>query len=64
MAELRREPITRMWVVVTNEHAKGPSDYLPFKPPYHTQEAVTPCPFCPGNEVMTPKEVFSLSQNG
>jgi UDPglucose--hexose-1-phosphate uridylyltransferase len=62
MAELRREPITRMWVVVTNDHPKGPSDYLPFKPPYRIQEAETPCPFCPGNEKMTPPETFSLNQ--
>jgi len=64
MAELRREPITRMWVVVTNDNPKGPSDYLPFKPPYRPQEAGTPCPFCPGNEAMTPKEIFSLSGDG
>ena len=64
MAELRREPITRMWVVVTNDHPKGPPDYLPFKPPYRPQEVGTPCPFCPGNEDMTPKEIFSLSSDG
>ncbi|NWG03113.1 MAG: galactose-1-phosphate uridylyltransferase [Syntrophaceae bacterium] len=60
MAELRREPVTRMWVVVTTDHPKGPSDYLPFKPPYRPQEPEGPCPFCPGNEGMTPREIFSL----
>ncbi len=64
MAELRREPITRMWVVVTNDHPKGPSDYLPFKIPYRPQEEIVPCPFCPGNETMTPKEIFSLKSDG
>ncbi len=64
MAELRREPISRMWVVVTNDHPKGPSDYLPFKPPYRHQEAEGPCSFCPGNERMTPQETFSLRQDG
>ena len=63
MAELRREPVTRMWVVVTNDYPKGPSDYLPFKPPYRLQEAEGPCPFCPGNERMTPRETFSLSRD-
>lgn len=62
MAELRREPVTRMWVVVTNENPKGPSDYLPFKPPYHFPDPEGPCPFCPGNEKMTPRETFSLSR--
>jgi UDPglucose--hexose-1-phosphate uridylyltransferase len=64
MAELRREPVTRMWVVVTNDHPKGPSDYLPFKPPYQPQEMEGECPFCPGNEGTTPKETFSLSREG
>jgi UDPglucose--hexose-1-phosphate uridylyltransferase len=52
-----------MWVVVTTDHPKGPSDYLPFKPPYQFQEAEGPCPFCPGHEGMTPQEVFSLNQD-
>jgi UDPglucose--hexose-1-phosphate uridylyltransferase len=64
MAELRKEPITRMWVVVTNDHPKGPSDYLPFKPPYQAQETKGACPFCPGNEGTTPKETFSLKREG
>ena len=34
MAELRREPVTGMWVVVTNDDPKGPADYLSFKPPF------------------------------
>jgi len=64
MAELRREPITRMWVVVTNDHPKGPSDYLPFKLPYRPQDVEGPCPFCPGNEGMTPQETFSYGREG
>ena len=64
MTELRREPVTRMWVVVTTDHPKGPSDYLVFKPPYQPQDAPDPCPFCPGNEGMTPKETFSLRGEG
>jgi UDPglucose--hexose-1-phosphate uridylyltransferase len=64
MAELRREPITRMWVVVTTDHPRGPSDYLPFKPPYQPQETGSICPFCPGNEGSTPKETFSLPLEG
>ena len=62
MSELRREPVTRMWVVITTDHPKGPSDYLPFKPPYQPQTLDGPCPFCPGNEWMTPRETFSLGQ--
>jgi UDPglucose--hexose-1-phosphate uridylyltransferase len=64
MAELRREPVTRMWVVVTTDNPKGPSDYIPFKPPYHVQEPEGPCPFCPGNEKMTPQETYSSRRDG
>lgn len=64
MSELRREPVTRTWVVITTDHPKGPSDYLPFKPPYQPQPLEGPCPFCPGNEGMTPREVFSIGEKG
>jgi UDPglucose--hexose-1-phosphate uridylyltransferase len=64
MADLRKEPITGTWVVVTTDHPKGPSDYLPFKPPYQPQEAEGLCPFCPGHEAMTPRETFMLSGEG
>lgn len=62
MAQLRRDPITRMWVVITNDHPKGPSDYLPFKPPYQFPEPKGPCPFCPGNESLTPPEIYSIKK--
>ena len=63
MAELRREPITKMWVVITTDHPKGPSDYLPFKPLYRIQESEGPCPFCPGSEGLTPRETFSIGRD-
>jgi UDPglucose--hexose-1-phosphate uridylyltransferase len=53
-----------MWVVITTDDPKGPSDYLSFKPPYQTQQEKGVCPFCPGNEGMTPKETFALSRKG
>lgn len=64
MAELRKEPITRMWVVIATDRPKGPSDYLAFKPPYRVQESGGPCPFCPGQEEMTPPETFSIPREG
>jgi len=62
MAQLRRDPITRMWVVITNDHPKGPADYLPFKPPYQFPEPEGPCPFCPGHEALTPPEIYSIKK--
>ena len=64
MAELRKEPVTRMWVVTITDHPKGPSDYLSFKPPYRFHEPEGPCPFCPGNEPMTPPQTFSIGRDG
>ncbi len=61
MAELRREPITRMWVVVTTDHPKGPSDYVSLRPPLPAEDTAVPCPFCPGREELTPKPTFVLS---
>ncbi len=51
-----------MWVVIMTDHPKGPSDYLSFKPPYQAQTMEGPCPFCPGNEGMTPPETFSIKE--
>ena len=53
-----------MWVVITTDNPKGPSDYLSFKPPYQRLEETGVCPFCPGNEGMTPQETFSSSREG
>ena len=64
MAELRREPVARRWVVITTDNPKGPSDYLAFKPPYRLPESGDQCPFCPGNERVTPHETFSLKKDG
>lgn len=53
-----------MWVVTTTDHPKGPSDYLLFKPPDLPHEETGVCPFCPGNEGMTPRATFSSGREG
>jgi len=64
MGELRREPVVRRWVVITTESPKGPSDYLAFKFPFRVAESGEACPFCRGNEWMTPPETFSTGTRG
>jgi UDPglucose--hexose-1-phosphate uridylyltransferase len=64
MAELRREPVARRWVVITTENPKGPEDYVPVKPPPASMEPDGTCPFCPGHEGMTPPEILSLREPG
>jgi UDPglucose--hexose-1-phosphate uridylyltransferase len=61
MPELRYNIISREWVVIATERAKRPKDFIRAK----KEEKVLPeykenCPFCPGNEKMTPAETFRL----
>ncbi len=58
MAELRRDPIVARWVIVDNDQ--------PFKPEDYQHEQYLPkggvCPFCYGNEALTPPEIDSVRQ--
>ena len=60
MPELRKDPIVGRWVIVSNDRAKRPTDFV--------REPVTRkggfCPFCPGNESKTPNEVLAYRPNG
>jgi UDPglucose--hexose-1-phosphate uridylyltransferase len=56
MSELRRDPIIGRWVIVDTDHPNKPEDF--------EYEQYVPrggvCPFCYGNESMTPPEIGSL----
>jgi len=55
MPDLRRDPIVGRWVIIATERARRPSDHAPAPVP-------TPgglCPFCPGHEDKTPREVYA-----
>jgi UDPglucose--hexose-1-phosphate uridylyltransferase len=61
MPELRKDPITGRWVIISTERRKRPSAFR--------LEHVAPltgvvCPFCEGNEEYTPREVLSYRRNG
>jgi UDPglucose--hexose-1-phosphate uridylyltransferase len=53
MSELRRDPIGGRWVIVDTDHPNKPEDYEYEQQTY--RGAV--CPFCYGNEAMTPPEI-------
>lgn len=61
MPELRKDIITREWVIIAKERSKRPGDFN-----HHRQEAAvvtsdhSVCPFCAGNENMTPPEIYAL----
>jgi len=61
MPELRKDPVTERWVVVSTERQKRPNDFI-----MHRADAIgrEHCPFCPGHEGMTPPEVLAYRQNG
>lgn len=48
--ELRKDPITRSWVVVREDDGR--------------ELSTDPCPYCPGNEQLTPGELLVLPANG
>ncbi|KPJ61873.1 galactose-1-phosphate uridylyltransferase [candidate division KD3-62 bacterium DG_56] len=63
MPELRKNPITREWVIIATERGKRPNDFRSESkapPPAHSPT----CPFCPGNEALTPPEVLAFREAG
>ena len=61
MPELRKDPITGRWVIISTSRAKRPTDFVRETV---TVKGVRSCPFCPGNEEKTPPEVLAYRQNG
>lgn len=60
MPELRKDPVIGRWVIISTERGKRPSDFeqMPKK-----KESKL-CPFCPGNESMTPPEISAVRPDG
>jgi UDPglucose--hexose-1-phosphate uridylyltransferase len=61
MSELRKDPISGRWVIITTERQKRPSD---FRIEPTDQAPVDFCAFCGGSEDQTPPEVLAYRQNG
>ncbi len=61
MPELRKDPITGGWVIISTDRAKRPNDFV--------RQSVMPqgvklCPFCAGNEDRTPRELLTYRTHG
>jgi len=61
VSELRKDPVTGRWVIISTDRRKRPSDFR--------LEPVTliggeHCPFCDGHEAMTPPEVLAFRNHG
>jgi UDPglucose--hexose-1-phosphate uridylyltransferase len=61
MSELRKDPVTGRWVIISTERRKRPTDFRldPVRP-----TAGAACPFCDGHEHMTPRELLAVRRNG
>lgn len=58
MPEIRQNIATKEWVVISTERAKRPEDFKSVKEKKVLPERSDKCPFCPGNEHMTPYETY------
>jgi len=61
MPELRKDPISGRWVIISIERGKRPSDFIS---PSQKRRAGGFCPFCPGNEHTTTPEIMSFRPAG
>ncbi|MEW6025860.1 MAG: galactose-1-phosphate uridylyltransferase [Planctomycetota bacterium] len=57
MSELRKDPILGRWVIVASERSKRPVDFKVEAPP---AKGPANCPFCEGNEKVTPPEIYAI----
>jgi UDPglucose--hexose-1-phosphate uridylyltransferase len=60
MPELRKDPIVGRWVIISTDRGKRPSDFAPLVKNKHPKS----CPFCPGNEALTPPEIMAERPDG
>lgn len=63
MPELRRDPIIGRWVIISTDRAKRP-DQFASKADEPSLAPGEKCPFCEGNEQMTPPEICALRKSG
>ncbi|KUK10324.1 MAG: Galactose-1-phosphate uridylyltransferase [Clostridia bacterium 41_269] len=62
MPELRRNPLNDIWVIIATERSKRPSDFADTGGE-HIKDTKS-CPFCLGNEHLTPPEITAVRKNG
>lgn len=58
VSELRRDAVSGRWVIIAVERGKRPTDFRFERLPVASAGG-EPCPFCVGNEALTPPEVLA-----
>jgi UDPglucose--hexose-1-phosphate uridylyltransferase len=61
MSELRKDPVTGRWVIISTDRRKRPTDFRLESVRIVPDDS---CPFCEGHEEMTPKELLVYGRNG
>ncbi len=61
MPQFRKDPITETWVIIAEERGHRPED---FEANQYFEKDQEYCPFDPGNEDMTPPEIFAVRPQG
>jgi UDPglucose--hexose-1-phosphate uridylyltransferase len=64
MPQLRQDPTTKEWVIIAKERSKRPNDFKKVKPVIEKPPYQENCPFCPGNEHLTPHETLAYRAGG
>lgn len=64
MPQLRQDPTTKEWVIIATERSKRPHDFKKAKPSIEKPSYKENCPFCPGNEHLTPHETLAYRKGG
>jgi UDPglucose--hexose-1-phosphate uridylyltransferase len=64
MSEIRQDPTTKEWVIMAGERSKRPDDFVRQQSKPELPAFSPSCPFCPGNEAMTPPESFAFRDKG
>ncbi|RCK79671.1 MAG: Galactose-1-phosphate uridylyltransferase [Candidatus Ozemobacter sibiricus] len=62
MPQLRKDPVLKQWVIISPERGKRPHDFKPERG--GPVDDSGPCPFCEGNERLTPNETMAFRRNG
>jgi UDPglucose--hexose-1-phosphate uridylyltransferase len=61
LPELRKDPITGRWVIISTDRSRRPTDFIHEKVQIHSSGF---CPFCSGNESKTPPEILAYRSDG
>ena len=60
MPQLRRDPVTGRWVIISTDRARRPGDFVRT---HVVAKSKDDCPFCAGHEEQTPPEILSYRDN-